>query len=571
MGSFYLSKRKTKDGAIRLYAVENVWNFEKRKQDKKQTYIGCKHEDGTYAFNERTAQFLFLLRGTEFERRFYQWQDWQKAQKAESDTSDPEVEKVVDCTDLSSGTSLLLTHVADKVGLVGKLNAVFGETLTDKLLSLAYFCAQGSRQPLYTAAKWSEDQKLPGDIHLSERDISEVLGSISASQILEFLTLWIKGTPVDNRLSLDITSISSYSKGNPDVMFGYNRDHEKLPQINLLFIVDQETKLPVWFEQLPGAISDMTTVKDTTQMLDQIGVKRKIVCDRGFSCNENIACLQKHGFKFTMGVALHCFPDIIEKLDQAKQANEFCMPGLTHEMFDTGDVLPTQGITKIIKKNGHRLYLHLYYCPSYKSGNDADLMEHVDRVAQMLEQGKSPVSKLDREIAEKCFSTHKYKGRIIVHCDANAVAAMKEEHGGYFAIISNQIKDCQEALRVYKLRDGVEKRFDDLKNEEDCQRLRVHSAARMRARLFVQFLAQILRCYILNQRQTRLDVWKTYKQMPKTVSDIIRAVAAMRYIHIEGHHPFYKRPTRVQLNLFRFFGIDTSSRLWWPSLRKFTG
>ena len=52
-------------------------------------------------------------------------------------------------------------------------------------------------------------------------------------------------------------------------MYGYNRDREKLPQINLLMIVSQTSKLPLWYEQLPGAISDPTTIKDTVKLLSQ--------------------------------------------------------------------------------------------------------------------------------------------------------------------------------------------------------------------------------------------------------------------------------------------------------------
>ncbi len=38
----------------------------------------------------------------------------------------------------------------------------------------------------------------------------------------------------------------------------------------------------------------------------------------------------------------------------------------------------------------------------------------------------------------------------------------------------------------------MEKCFDDLKNEPDMQRLRVHKSNRMKSRLFVQFIALIL-------------------------------------------------------------------------------
>ncbi|RDI91906.1 hypothetical protein Q502_10610, partial [Mesotoga sp. Brook.08.YT.4.2.5.2.] len=53
------------------------------------------------------------------------------------------------------------------------------------------------------------------------------------------------------------------------------------------------------------------------------------------------------------------------------------------------------------------------------------------------------------------------------------------------------IKDPVEALRVYRNKDTIEKSFDDLKNQLDMKRLRIHSAASMDGRLFVQFIALI--------------------------------------------------------------------------------
>ena len=126
MGKPYLSVRNFKDGSKRLYAVTNTWNPEKKRQDKKQVYIGCRHGDGTYDFNEKTAGYLDLLRKTEYERRFYQWQDYIASQKADPDT-DPVAAAFDGCTDLSGGPYLLFSTIADNLGLPTILASVFGQ------------------------------------------------------------------------------------------------------------------------------------------------------------------------------------------------------------------------------------------------------------------------------------------------------------------------------------------------------------------------------------------------------------------------------------------------------------
>ena len=44
-------------------------------------------------------------------------------------------------------------------------------------------------------------------------------------------------------------------------------------------------------------------------------------------------------------------------------------------------------------------------------------------------------------------------------------------------LATNDIKDPVEALEIYRMKDTVEKHFDDLKNDLDMKRLRIHSAA----------------------------------------------------------------------------------------------
>ena len=48
-----------------------------------------------------------------------------------------------------------------------------------------------------------------------------------------------------------------------------------------------------------------------------------------------------------------------------------------------------------------------------------------------------------------------------------------------------------EALQIYRNKDVVENSFDDLKNQIDMKRLRVHNSLAMDGRLFVQFLALV--------------------------------------------------------------------------------
>jgi transposase len=51
---------------------------------------------------------------------------------------------------------------------------------------------------------------------------------------------------------------------------------------------------------------------------------------------------------------------------------------------------------------------------------------------------------------------------------------------------------AEDALHEYSTRDYIEKDFDELKNDLDMKRIRVHTDDRMRARLLIQFIAEIM-------------------------------------------------------------------------------
>ncbi len=70
-----------------------------------------------------------------------------------------------------------------------------------------------------------------------------------------------------------------------------------------------------------------------------------------------------------------------------------------------------------------------------------------------------------------------------------AISKHKRNHIGWFVLVSNHIKDTTKALEVYRSKDAVEKCFDDLKNDLDMKRLRIHSAAAMEGRIFIQFIS----------------------------------------------------------------------------------
>ena len=103
--------------------------------------------------------------------------------------------------------------------------------------------------------------------------------------------------------ALDITSVSSYSEFIDYICWGYNRDGGELPQINLLMLTSEETRLPVYYKILSGSIKDVFTINKSLASLKLLGSHSvHLVMDKGFFSGANIKELYNSHYRFSVGV-----------------------------------------------------------------------------------------------------------------------------------------------------------------------------------------------------------------------------------------------------------------------------
>jgi transposase len=92
---------------------------------------------------------------------------------------------------------------------------------------------------------------------------------------------------------------------NEYIKYGHNRDKEKLPQLNLAMLFGQKSRLPVYFHQLPGNITDVTTLMNLLKTFNFLEKKPlNYVMDKGFYSKKNIDSLIAMRQKFTVSVPI---------------------------------------------------------------------------------------------------------------------------------------------------------------------------------------------------------------------------------------------------------------------------
>ena len=445
------------------------------------------------------------------------------------------------------GPSIILDALSERLGLRKLLKAAC-PTHYAEILSMAYYLAcEGG--PLSHSEYWMKSHSHPAKKPLTSQRISEILGKISTNEKQAFLSSWMKSILENDYLCYDITSISSYSELNEYIRFGYNRDHEPLPQLNLAMLFGEKSGLPAYYERIPGNISDVQSLHNLLETFKKLEVKSlHYVLDKGFYSKKNIDELLERRDQFTISVPLHSnwIQHAIDEVGEDIHGPEGYRVVGDEVLYVHSQLYPWG-------EQHRRCYLHLYY-------NDLLRSEAVDRFNRLLialkKELESGTTTLEHEeLYESYFIQHTTAVRgLKVSYNMDAVHMYIKKYAGFQAILSTSFKDPIEALWVYRNKDIVEKCFDDLKNSIDMKRLRMHTRETIDGRLFVQFIALILTSALRSKMRTSSLIEKY------TVRELLLEMEPLTQIRYTGKYgSIITEVTKPQREILSLLGIAIPS------------
>ena len=108
----------------------------------------------------------------------------------------------------------------------------------------------------------------------------------------------------------------------------------------------------------------------------------------------------------------------------------------------------------------------------------------------------------------------------------------KDKYAGHIGFMTNDktITTAEQALDEYSTRDYIEKDFDEMKNDLDMRRIRVHTDGRMKARLFIQLIAEIF------TREIRVRLRQSEECKKMTRKQIISHIKGIYKIKFTGKY-----------------------------------
>ncbi len=410
------------------------------------------------------------------------------------------------------GATWLLDQIGEKLGLINDLRICFPEDYR-KLLSIVYFLILGNNRAMMYFKYWSDTHIHPYGEDISSQDISRLFASISEESIRCFARLQGKRRLEKEYWAYDSTSISSYSELLKQVKYGKNKESDHLPQINLLLLFGEQSGLPFYYRKLSGNIPDVKTVNTLVKELDILGYRKvKFVMDRGFYSKTNIDQLYQHHHKFVVAVSTG-LSFVKKRISEVRESirdygNHDSKYGIGASTQTTEWKYSQERPYKKDTLSGNRrMYLHIYYSVQKAAEEELELNVRLDNLKEELLSGHR-IEKHQKAYGQFFEVRETPKRGITVLVKEEAVREVRKEHG-FFALISNEIKDPIDALGVYRSKDVVEKAFGNLKERLNCRRLLTSSEDSLNGKLFVEFVALIFLAYI-NRKMQEKGLYKEY-------------------------------------------------------------
>ena len=442
------------------------------------------------------------------------------------------------CRVEEAGEAYALGALARESGLETARGDALGEAdgLATVWLAMHQAC---TAEPQYLAGEWLDDRVLPAAVEgydFSSPGLSHLSGAIGNSPTCRgrFLKRWIEACGRPETIILDTTSMSSYSDRLETAEWGYNRDGERLPQVNFSLAVDAVGHLPLAYRTNFGSIPDVATLEATSDFLEEYGLERISYCtDKGFWSTANAASMIARGMRFVMGVPMSSSQarTLVKKHRRKLDAPKRSLLYNGHVVRHSRD----HWTADLGAGRTERLDAYLFMEPVRVSDRVADFeqrlleLEHLagrERFATQVE-ARQWIAENAKSLAP-CLSTIRKADVFAVVRKGNAIARKCNTAGVSLYATNCAGLDADAVLSIVRGRDAVEKVFDVLKNEVGQGRLHSGDPDRVEGRLFIAFVAVILRT-LLEKRMREAGLLKRY-----SVAEALALLRKIKRIHFES-------------------------------------
>ena len=379
------------------------------------------------------------------------------------------------------GATLLVDTVLDDLGVYRILEDVFGAKDAQLIRDCATAMTVRQSNVMHTIGDWLDLYKLGGS-GLNSQTASQLFTRITHDKRMEFFTAWNKIANPTGYLAYDVTSMSTYAHAIADAEYGYNRDGESLPQINLAQYVCYDTSLPVFYVTYPGSIVDKSHLTYMQAYNADLGLDTQaitFVLDQGFCSTKNFTGMYKAKQKFIAcaSTAHKATRTLIHDLrDELAHIKHRLEPGV-YGMSKTGTYYGAYGTMHIFRN----------------TTDDAAAMVERKVTAEhaTLTGLTNPTQAQLKKYTKFHTVTVNPDGTLEITQDWDKTEEAVFQASHFAIMTTDNTLTTKEVLTLYRQKDIIEKTFDGLKNHLDFHRLHTHHTETTDGKLFCAFIGLI--------------------------------------------------------------------------------
>ena len=425
---------------------------------------------------------------------------------------------------LRVGAYFVLRKIIEEYNLVELLGGYFEQRDLGLFLDLAVYSiiAENNAAQYYPDYTFNHPLFTNGMKQYSDSTVSDFLNSVTDDQSTGFLNSWNETRNHREKIyiSYDSTNKNCQAGDIEMVEFGHPKVDVGQPVFNYAVAYDTHNQEPLFYEKYPGSLNDISQLQFMLDKAFGYGYKKiGFILDRGYFSCENIQYMDKCGYSFVIMVR-----------GMASLVNELVLEHKgTFESKRVNNIYEYGVYGKTVK---HRLYagdkneryFHLYHSISKESAERAGIENRLNQMTLYLKKYQNKVKEFGPGF-EKYFNLHydEKTQAFVLPEERCSVVERELDLAGYFCIITSEKMSAKEAIELYKSRDTSEKLFRGDKSYLGNKSIRVYSEESARAKIFVEFVAMILRCKMytkLKEEMKKLEKKPNYMTVPAALKEL---------------------------------------------------
>ena len=359
----------------------------------------------------------------------------------------------------------------------------------------------------------------------SDSKVSDFLQEVTIDQRIRFLNEW--NAKRDHRekiyISNDATNKESQAGDIDIVELGHSKNDVETDIFNYSIAYDRNNREPLFYEAYPGSIPDVSQLQHTLKKAKSYGYEHVgFILDRGYFCKENIEFMDDNGYDFV--IMVKGMKSLVSGLILEVQGS------FENDRKNSIRAFKVSGTTvkrKLYATDKKERYFHIYYDDGKKAKEREAFEEKIDRMGRKLKECMGEPIHPGGDYKTYFDLIYWHEGQpdevFMSAMERTEVINRSIRLCGYFAIVTSEKMTAEEALILYKSRDGSEKTFCADKSYLGARAERVYSNESIDTKIFIGFVATIIRSRIyvlLREEIARMEKKQNYMTVPAALKEL---------------------------------------------------